>query len=60
VVTFYDGAVMMGTGGTASGVATFTTSSLSVKSHTIKGTYAGDATFKSSKGTVTQVVNKSQ
>ncbi len=55
-VTFYDGTAVLGTGTTASGMATFTTSALSGKSHTIKAAYIGDATFKSSSGTVTQVV----
>jgi hypothetical protein len=58
LVSFYDGTTAIGTGGTASGVATFTTSSLKVKTHTIKATYAGDATFIPSLGTVQQVVNK--
>jgi hypothetical protein len=57
LITFYDGAIALGTRTTAGGVATFTTSSLTVKTHTIKATYAGDATFKSSFGRVTQVVN---
>lgn len=56
-VTFYDSTTQIGTGTTASGVATFTTSTLSAKTHTIKGTYAGDKTFKTSSGTTTQVVN---
>jgi hypothetical protein len=60
IVTFYDGARTMGTGPTSGGVASYTTSSLSVKTHTIKATYPGDATFKSSKATVTQVVNQSE
>ena len=56
LVTFFDGTTTIGTGSTASGVATFTTSSLTVKTHTIKATYAGDAKFKPSSGKVTQVV----
>jgi hypothetical protein len=56
-VTFYDGVTEIGTGTSAGGVATFTTSSLTAKTHTIKSTYAGDGTFKSSSGKVTQVVN---
>lgn len=56
-VTFYDGATQIGTNATAGGTASFTTSSLSVKSHTIKATYAGDAMYKTSTGTVTQVVS---
>ena len=57
VVTFYDGATEIGTGTTSGGVAMFSTSSLSAKSHMIKATYAGDATFNSSTGMVMQVVN---
>jgi hypothetical protein len=56
LVTFFDGTTTIGTGTTASGVATFTTSSLTVKTHTIKATYSGDAKFKPSSGKVTQVV----
>jgi hypothetical protein len=56
-VTFYDGATAIGTGLTSGGLATFQTSSLTAKTHTIKATYAGDATFKSSSGTVSQVVS---
>ena len=56
-VTFYDGTAKIGTGTTTSGVAAFRTSTLTVKTHTIKATYPGDATFKASSGTVTQVVH---
>jgi Bacterial Ig-like domain (group 3)/FG-GAP-like repeat len=56
LVTFFDGMTEIGTGTTTSGVATFTTSSLTLKTHTIKGTYPGDAVFQSSTGSVTQVV----
>jgi hypothetical protein len=55
-VTFFDGATQIGTGLTAGGVASFSTFALTAKTHTIKATYAGDATFKTSSGTVTQVV----
>jgi len=58
LVTFYDGTTAIGTGVTASGVATFTTPSLTVKTHTIKATYAGDDTFESGTGSVEQVVDK--
>jgi hypothetical protein len=58
LVTFVDGATAIGTSATASGVATFTTSSLTAKTHGIKATYAGDAIFRPSTGFVTQVVNK--
>ncbi len=55
-VTFYDGTTLLGTGMTMGGAATFTTSGLSVKRHGIKATYAGDATYKTSSGSVVQVV----
>jgi hypothetical protein len=58
LVTFYDGKKVLASVALASGKAAFTTSTLSAKQHTIKGTYAGDATFKPSTGTVTQVVSK--
>lgn len=58
VVTFYDGVTMIGTGSTSNGVATFTTSSLTAKTHLIKAIYIGDATFMPSSATVTQVVNR--
>jgi uncharacterized repeat protein (TIGR03803 family) len=58
LVEFFDGTTYIGTRGTASGVATFTTSSLTAKTHTIKATYSGDTTFMPSSGTVQQVVNK--
>ena len=57
LVTFYDGITEVGTGTTTSGLATFSTSSLSVKTHIIKAEYSGDATFKKSRGTVRQVVD---
>ncbi len=57
-VTFYDDGTAIGTGTTTGGVAAFTTSSLAAKTHSIKATYAGDPTFKTSYGTVTQVVDK--
>jgi hypothetical protein len=56
LVTFYDGATAIGTGVLASSVATFTTSSLTAKTHYIKAIYAGNAIFKPSTGRVTQVV----
>jgi len=58
VVTFDDGSKEIGTGTIANGTASLTYSSLSAKTHTIKATYAGDATFKKSSATVTQVVDK--
>ncbi len=58
LVTFYDLSTAIGTGTTAGGVATFTTSSLTAKTHIIKATYAGDDTFEPSTGSVKQVVDK--
>jgi FG-GAP-like repeat/Bacterial Ig-like domain (group 3) len=55
-ITFYDGTVVLGTGKTTSGMASFTTSSLSVRTHTIKARYVGHGFFKTSSGTVTQIV----
>ena len=57
-VTFYDGNTAIGTGLTASGVATFATSSLKAVTHTIKAAYPGDDTFEPSIGSVKQVVEK--
>jgi hypothetical protein len=59
-VTFLDGAVTLGTGAlNGSGVATFTTSALSVASHPITASYGGDATFAvSTSPVVNQAVNK--
>jgi len=56
LVKFFDGATAIGIGTTANGVATFSTSSLSAKTHTIKAKYPGDATFRPSTGKVIQVV----
>ncbi|HET9407547.1 MAG TPA: Ig-like domain repeat protein [Candidatus Sulfotelmatobacter sp.] len=59
-VTFKDGASTLGTGTTnAAGVATFTTSSLSVATHSVTAVYAGDTNFATStSNTVSQVVTK--
>jgi hypothetical protein len=58
LVTFYDGKTAIGTGTTANGVATFTTSSLTAKTHTINAAYPGDDTFEPGTGLVRQVVDK--
>ncbi len=58
LVTFYNGKTEMGTGATADGAATLTTSSLPVGKHTIKATYAGDDSFEPSSGLIKQVVEK--
>jgi hypothetical protein len=57
-VTFYDGMTAIGTGATASGVATYTTSSLAQGNHSMTATYAGDGTYQSStSATFTQIVS---
>jgi hypothetical protein len=56
-ITFYAGTAKLGTGKTASGVATLTTSALTAGTSTIKATYSGDNTFKTSSGTVKQIVS---
>ena len=55
-VTFFDGTSAIGTSNTAGGLATFSTPSLSAKTHTIKATYAGDPTFATSAASLSQVV----
>ena len=59
-VTFTDGATTLGTGTTnGSGLATFTTSTLSVNNHQIVATYVGDTNFTgSTSATMQQSVNK--
>ena len=57
-VAFYDGTTMLASVGLVGGTAAYTTSALSAKTHTIKATYAGDATFLPSTGSAKQVVNK--
>ena len=56
VVTFYNGKTQLGTGKTANGVATLTTSFSKAGKYTIKAAYPGDAFRKPSSGTVKQVV----
>ena len=59
-VTFKDGATTLGTGTlNGSGVATYTTSALSVASHPITVVYGGDTLYgTATSSTLTQVVNK--
>jgi hypothetical protein len=57
LVKFFDGTHLMGSVALTSGRAAFTTSTLSVGTHTIKAKYVGDTFFKTSTGTVSQVVN---
>jgi len=51
-VTFLDGGNIMGTGTLSGGVATFTSSTLGLGSHTVTVTYGGDGTFNSGNGTL--------
>lgn len=57
LVTFFDGAVKLGSAPLAGGIATYTTSTLGVGNHVIKATYAGNATFATSTKSLTQTVN---
>jgi hypothetical protein len=56
MVTFYDGTIARASVALTGGIATYTTSSLVARTHTIKATYVGDVNFKTSSGTVMQVV----
>ncbi|MFJ5275105.1 beta strand repeat-containing protein, partial [Streptomyces sp. NPDC088358] len=47
-VSFFDGATLIGTGTLAAGVATFTTSTLSVGSHSLTAVYGGSGDFNGS------------
>src|ERR1700675_1170519 len=57
LVTFFDGTTAIGPSATANGIAIFTTTLPTKKTHTIKATYPGDATFSRVAAKVTQVVN---
>jgi hypothetical protein len=48
IVTFMDGSTVLGTGTLVNGVATFSTSSLAVGSHTITAIYGGDDSYNTS------------
>jgi hypothetical protein len=56
LVSFYDGKKLLGSVALVGGVAAYTTSTLSVKTHQIKANYPGDDTFEPSSGHVTQIV----
>jgi len=55
-VTFYDGTTELGAETLSSGVAAYTTSALTVGSHTIKAVYGGDASHESASASLVQVV----
>jgi hypothetical protein len=57
LIKFYDGTKLIASVPLKGGAAAYTTSTLSVGSHTIKGRYVGDTFFNPSTGTVSQVVN---
>ncbi|MFY9559600.1 MAG: FG-GAP-like repeat-containing protein [Terriglobales bacterium] len=56
LVKFYDGTKFLASAPLTGGVTAYTTSTLSVATHTIKARYMGDAFFKPSTGKVSQVV----
>ena len=57
-VTFKDGATTLGTGSLVAGVATYSTSALTVGGHSITAVYAGDGNFTgATSSTLTQTVN---
>jgi hypothetical protein len=56
LVTFTSGTTTLASVALANGKAAYTTSSLPAKTQTIKATYAGEVTFKTSYAFVTQVV----
>ncbi len=56
LVTFFDGGKAVGSTPLSAGAATYTTSTLKAKTHTIKAVYPGDSIFQTSHGTVVQVV----
>jgi CSLREA domain-containing protein len=56
-VNFLDGTTPLGSGTVAGGVATFSTSTLAIGSHSITAVYSGDTNFvATSSGTLTQAV----
>src|SRR5262249_34057163 len=58
IVTFRDGATILGTATLVNGSASLVTSTLTVGSHSLSATYSGSASFAASTSpTVTQVVN---
>jgi hypothetical protein len=58
LVTFYDGSTTIGSGATSGSIATFSTSALTARTHTIRATLAGTPTYKTSSGTLSQIVNR--
>ncbi|WP_180539803.1 choice-of-anchor tandem repeat GloVer-containing protein [Nevskia soli] len=58
MVTFYNGSTSIGTGTTAGGVATLSTSALTTGTHSITATYAGDSTLQTSTSSAIEQVVK--
>jgi hypothetical protein len=59
IVTFQQGATVLGTGSLSNGTATFSTSTLTVGAKSIKAVYGGDANYASStSSSVSQVIAK--
>ncbi|MBX3234497.1 MAG: Ig-like domain repeat protein [Labilithrix sp.] len=59
VVTFLDGSTVLGTAlASAAGVATLSTSSLTIGAHSLRASYAGNPRFAASSGALTQNVTK--
>lgn len=56
LVTFSDGETILGSAPISGGVASYRTSTLAIRAHTIQGTYQGDYTYNLSSGTVSQTV----
>ncbi|MBV9099438.1 MAG: Ig-like domain repeat protein [Candidatus Dormibacteraeota bacterium] len=57
-VTFYDGSTALGTSTLTNAVATLTTASLSMGSHTISATYSGSSAYSSSSGAAALSVSR--
>jgi len=56
-VAFYDGSTQLGSGTVAAGVATFTTSALTIGSHSITAAYSGDSSYNpATSGAITQIL----
>ena len=56
LISFSDGEALLGSGTVANGAASFTTSALSVGSHSITATYSGDGSFTQTSSVATQSV----
>jgi hypothetical protein len=58
LVTFHEGTTVLASVALAGGVASYSTSSLAARIHTIKASYAGDTTLAPSTGWLMQAVDK--